>query len=85
MVLQVLSNDRGVGGVAPLDLGESSERVAEMREVESACYVVVGKPPKTLAFGRRLDHSERGIRELPDVGATPPRRIGQEDTQENQT
>ena len=85
MLSEVLSCDLGVGGVAPLDLVEPSQCVAEMGEVESPCDVVVGKPPKTLAFGCLLYHSERGIRELPDVGVSPSRRLCPRNAQDNET
>ena len=63
--------DLGVGGVAPLDLGKTGNRIAEVGKIERAGGVVVREVPDGLAFGRRLDDRECGVRELADVGPGP--------------
>lgn len=76
MLPQVPPGDLGVGGIVPFDLGKASHRVAEVRQVEGACGVVVRKAADLLACRRPLDYRECGIRKLADVRSAPRRRRG---------
>jgi len=65
-----------VGGVAPFDLIESGQRIAQVRDIQVPICVVMGEVPQRLPFGRGFDHREGRIRKLFDVLPTPFRGIG---------
>ena len=65
-----------VGGVTPLDLIESGQRIAQVRDIQVPICVVMGEVPQRLPFRRGFDHCEGRIRKLFDVLATPLRGIG---------
>jgi len=73
VLLKVPPGRVGVGGITPLDLGKSGERVAQMRQVEGSCGVVMGEATQALAFGCAFDHRKGEIRERSYIRSAPRR------------
>ena len=84
MRTQMTPGGLSVGGIAPLDLIESRERIAQVRDVEAAVHVVMGEMPQRLSVGHRLDRREGGIRKLPDVLAAPRRGMSGRSSQDQE-
>ncbi|MFI5397507.1 MAG: hypothetical protein ACHQ9S_18370 [Candidatus Binatia bacterium] len=71
MLFQVLARGGGVSRIDPFHLRETLQRVAQMRDVDSAASIVMRKMPHPVSAWRRLDSSEGGIRQRIDVPARP--------------
>ncbi len=86
MLFQVPPGNIGIGGVAPLYLGQAGNCVAKVRHVKRACGIVMGEAANELTVGKPLDYGKRGIRELADVRPAPGcrRRVSYGDHQKSQ-
>ncbi len=86
MLVQVPPGNFGIGGVAPLDLGQAGDCVAKVRHVKRACGIVMGEAADRLTVGKSLDYGKRRIRELADVRPAPGgrRRVSRGDHQKSQ-
>jgi hypothetical protein len=65
-----------VGRVPPLDLPESGQGAAQVRDVKIPAGVMVGEVSKLLPLGRGFNGRKGGIRKLSDVSPAPLRRLG---------
>jgi hypothetical protein len=76
MLIEVPPGSLGVARVAPFDLIESGERIAEVRDVEVPVCVMMGEVPHLFPFGCRFDRRKGGIWKLPDILPAPLRSVG---------
>jgi hypothetical protein len=76
MLTEVPPSGLGVGRVAPFDLTESGERIAQVWDVEVPVCIVMGEVPHLFPLGCSFDRREGGIGELPDVLPAPFRGLG---------
>jgi len=75
----------GVGGVPPLRLAESNQRIAQVGDIEGPARVVVGEMADSPSLGSRLDDRKSQIREPPDVLPAPLRGLGCRSSQHHQS
>jgi hypothetical protein len=85
MRAQVTPGCLSVGSVAPLDLIESGQRIAQVRDIDVPICLVMGEMPQRLSVGQCLDCREGGIRKLPDVLAAPRRGMSGRSSQDQET
>jgi hypothetical protein len=84
MRIQVAPGGLSVSSVAPFDLIESGQRIAQVRDIDVPICIVMGEMPQRLSVRHRFDRREGGIRKLPDVLAAPRRGMSGRSSQDQE-